>query len=216
MVSALAIIIGALLGVYLFGHNGSTVAVTENTIQKNSSSTPTGNGGKVKNGVEKSGLINTPKPQSRIVTDDFSINLPTGWEETTSTQNISVTAVNIGERIDDSAAQKINFKTYFAVAYEALKERSVNEYIKVFKDFLAMSIPGTVFTKEQDISINGKSAHAIEMELIQDGVGLKVLSVIIEGRGGNVWVMSFNTTKKNWNGYKEMFYSIANSFSLKK
>jgi len=32
----------------------------------------------------------------------------------------------------------------------------------------------------------------------------------------DVWVISFNTTKTGWDGYKEIFYSIADSFSLKK
>jgi len=28
--------------------------------------------------------------------------------------------------------------------------------------------------------------------------------------------MSFNTTKSSWEGYKETFYGVANSFNLKK
>lgn len=156
-------------------------------------------------------------PRGSISTVDFSIDLPAGWEQATTTEGISVKAINAGETTDDPAAQKINFKTYFAVAYEPLGERTMDHYYTIFKDYLSSIIPSARFPKEQDIQLNnGELAHAIEIELTQDDIDLKTLSVMTRGQGNDVWVISFNTAQENWGVYGELFYSVAKSFSLKK
>ena len=128
----------------------------------------------------------------------------------------SAMAVNANESINDPAAQKINFKSYFAVSYDTLQGKSMSEYEQIVKSGLQQTISNVVFTKEQDMTINGKSAHALEAELTQQGVNFKILLVVVRGQGDDVWVMSFNTTKSSWDGYKETFYGVANSFNLKK
>ena len=156
------------------------------------------------------------QPQNKIITDDFSINLPTGWKQTTAAMGASAMAVNANEDINDPTAQKINFKSYLAVSYDIFQGKNMNDYLQTVKNGLSQTISNVIFIKEQDMTINGRPAHAIEMELIQQGVNFKILMVVVKGQGDDAWVISFNTIKSGWDGYKETFYNVANSFSLKK
>ena len=128
----------------------------------------------------------------------------------------SAMAVKINENLNDPVAKKINFKSYFAVSYDTLQDKSMSEYVQIVKNGLQQTVPSVVFTKDQDMMINSRSAHAIEAELIQQGVNFKILLMVIAGEGKDVWVISFNTTKNSWDEYREMFYGVANSFNLKK
>lgn len=166
--------------------------------------------------AETNSPADTQQPQNRITTNDFSINLPAGWQQTTPAMGTSAMAVNVNEQIDDPAAQKINFKSYFAVSYDTLQGGNLNDYIQIVKNQLLQTIPSTTFTREQDMTINGRSTHAIEAELTQQGVNFKILMVAVVGQGEDVWVISFNTTKSVWSEYERMFYGVADSFSLGK
>lgn len=158
----------------------------------------------------------TEQPQNKIITDDFSINLPVGWDQTAPAIGASAMAVKTNENINDPAAQKINFKSYFAVSYDTLQGKSMDDYLQTVKNGLSQAIPDIAFTKEQDMTINNSFAHAIEAEIIQQGVNFKILVVVVAGQGEDIWAISFNTTKGSWDGYEETFYSVADSFSLKK
>lgn len=202
IVIIIVVVAGAtLVGVYFIRHNALT---------------PSGNQGGTESDAGARNLANTGQPQSKIITDDFSIDLPVGWKQTPPAMGASVMAVNANENINDPASQKINFKSYFAVSYDTLKGKSINEYSQTIKDGLSRTFPDVVFAKEQDIAINGNSAHVMEVELIQQGVNFKILMVAVVGHGDDAWVMSFNTTKSGWDGYKETFSDVVKSFSLKK
>ena len=159
---------------------------------------------------------NTEQTQNKIVTDDFEVVIPAGWEKTAPAMGSSAMAVKINENLNDPVAKKINFKSYFAVSYDTLQDKSMSEYVQIVKNGLQQTVPSVVFTKDQDMMINSRSAHAIEAELIQQGVNFKILLMVIAGEGKDVWVISFNTTKNSWDEYREMFYGVANSFNLKK
>lgn len=197
----LGIILAVLIGIYFFRQNKPAVNSTESTAQENLNNTPANE---------------TGQPQNKIVTDDFEIVLPVGWKQAAPAMGASAMAVSANENLNDPAAQKINFRSYFAVSYDTFQGKTMNEYAQTVKDALKQAIPSVVFTKDQDMTINGKSSHGLEAELTQQGVNFKILMVIISGKGDDVWGISFNTTKSGWDGYKETFYSIANSFSLKK
>jgi hypothetical protein len=156
------------------------------------------------------------KPQSQIITDDFSIDLPEGWTQSQPAAGISAIAVNNNENINDPAVQKTGFKAYFAVATEALNGKGTSEYLLNFKEYLLTNIPGIVFTKEYDTAISGRTAHVMEMKFVQEGISFKVLSISLPGDNDDIWVVSFNSTAGNWDGYRDMFYEVANSFVLKK
>jgi hypothetical protein len=226
----LGIILAVLIGIYFIRQNKSLTNPSENIMQQNQNSVPVNSapensatnqmpalneeGTTSSAGTNKQ--TNTEQPQSKLVTDDFDVNLPAGWRQTAPAIGASAMAVNVNESINDPAAQKINFKSYFAVSYDVLQGKSMNEYVQIVKSGLQQSIANVVFTKEQNMTINDKSAHAIEAELTQQGVNFKILMVVVKGQGDDVWVMSFNTTKSSWDGYKETFYGVANSFNLKK
>jgi len=162
------------------------------------------------------GENNQEMSQNKLVTDEFEIYLPEGWIQTAPTMGASAMAVNENEQVSDPAVQAINFRSYLAVSYEALQGKSVTEYLQAVKSGLIELVTDIVFTKDQDLTVNGRAAHAIEAEMTQNGVDFSVLLMVIEGEKDDVWVVSFNTTKSNWAGYKDAFYDVANSFNLKK
>jgi len=154
--------------------------------------------------------------QSKIITDDFSINLPDGWRQANAPAGTTAMAVKFNEHISDPAAKKINFNSYFAVVYDTIGEKSLQEYVDFTKQSLQQVISLVVFVSEANLSINGQQAHKIEMEMTQQGADFKVLLVIVKGQGNDVWTISFNTTKSNWGEYQNVFYNTANSFIVKK
>lgn len=207
----LGVILAVLIGVYFFKQNKSTVNNAENIPQENFGDTNNTTANK------SQGKTNdTAKQfQNKLETDDFSVNLPNGWAKTSPAIGTSAMAINMNENISDPATRKINFKSYFAVSYDTLQSKSMDEYMQTVKSGLQQAIPDIIFTENKNIEINGKPARALEAELAQKGVNFKILMVAIKGNGDDVWVISFNTTKSNWDGYKEIFYYVANSFNLK-
>jgi len=214
IIVSLIIILGIAAGIYFTGENefpGSESAeertvASSNGLEGEESSLP---------GSETGPRAQKEKKENILVKDNFSVNIPEGWIEVAASVGVSAMVVNTNEEMTDPAAKKINFKSYFAVSYDMLQGKTISEYLQTVKSGIEQTIPNVVFTKDQDTTIGGRSAHAIESELAQQGVDFKVLIVVVKGQGDNVWVISFNTTKSSWDGYKETFYSIADSFSLK-
>jgi len=198
-----------LVGFYFVKQNKLLISSPENIIQPNQ--TLVGNQEKMNDGT---GLNN--QTQNKLVTDDFEVTLPAGWEKTAPAIGASAMAVNRNEKLDDPAAQKINFRSYLAVSYDTLQGKGMSEYLQTVKNGLSQVVSNVVFTNEQDIIINDRPAHALEAELTQQGVNFKILMVVITGQGEDVWVMSFNTIKSSWDGYQETLSDIVQSFNLKK
>jgi len=197
---AIIAIVGG-IGFYFIQKNKAPIDSVENTAP--SSQTGTNN------------QVNSEQSQNKLVTDDFEISLPEGWQKTTPAIGASAMAVKADEQLNDPAAQKINFKSYFAVSYDTLQGKSLSEYLQVVKGQLQQTVPGVVFAQEHDTTINGKAARAFEANLTQQGVNFKILMVAIKGIGDDVWVISFNTLQSTWTEYQETFSDIANSFNLK-
>ena len=227
---ALGVTMAVLIGIYFIRQNKSPVNPSENAAQQNQNGVPANSASEntatnqapasnpegTASGTEINKQTDTEQPQNKLVTNDFEVGLPTGWRQTAPAMGASAMAINANKHIDDPAAQKINFKSYFAVSYDTFQGKNMSEYAQTVKSGLQQAISNSIFTKEQDMTINGRSARAMEVELTQQGVNFKILMVIVKGQGDDVWVMSFNTTKSSWEGYKETFYELANSFSLKK
>ena len=170
------------------------------------------NGGLNNEIIEENNFTNNGTDQKTeenlLVKDDFSINVPEGWQETAAPQGISAMVVNINEEVTDPAAKRINFKSYFSISYDSSQGRSREEYLEYTKNILEQSIPEIVFTHQE--------AQAIEAEITQQGVDFKVLIVMVNGVGEeDIWAISFNTTKDKWNEYKDLFYETAGSFLAK-
>ncbi|MDD5696688.1 MAG: hypothetical protein PHO90_01775 [Candidatus Pacebacteria bacterium] len=153
--------------------------------------------------------------QNKLVTDDFELVLPAGWQQTTAPVGASAMAVNNNENLNDAAAQKINFKTYVAVSYDTLQGKTLNEYLQGIEDQLKQAIPGVVFSEKNNATINSRPALGVEANLAQQGVNFRLLMVAVKGDNDDVWVMSFNTLQASWMEYQGTFSDIANSFKLK-
>lgn len=170
---------------------------------------------KNKNNDSADNQKNNGVPQSKIITDDFSIDLPEGWTQAQPPMGTSAMAVNTAEVDNDPAVKKINFRSYFAVSYDQTQGKSLIEYAQKVKNELSQATAGVIFNNEQDIIINNKPARAFDAELTQQGINFKVLVVLILGNGEDIWAISFSATKANWAKYEKTFSEIANSFVLK-
>lgn len=191
-----------LIGFYYLKQNP---IVNPNTVENNN---PTNQNSVGENNQEMS--------QNKLVTDEFEIYLPEGWIQSTPIMGATAMAVNEKEQITDPAVQALNFRSYLAVSYEELQGKTITEYLQAVKSGLIGLVTDIVFTKEEGLTVNGRVAHTIEAEMTQNGVDFSVLMVVVEGEKDDVWVVSFNTIKSSWAGYKDAFYSVANSFNLKK
>ncbi|MDD5606797.1 MAG: hypothetical protein PHN37_02980 [Candidatus Pacebacteria bacterium] len=214
ILSLIIIILIILIGFYIF------VIKQNNIINLGKDTTDEGLGLQDNNNlleVDSSEILNDIiEEKNKIITDDFSIELPLGWNKIDSTiPGVLAMAINSNEKINDLAAQKINFKSYLAISLDILEEKTINEYLQTIKNELQKNIPNIIFYDETDLVINGKTTCAVEAEMIQQGVNFKVLILVIKQDNENVWVLSYNTTKSNWDKYKEEFSNSANSFILK-
>jgi len=156
------------------------------------------------------------KPQTKIITDEFTIDLPAGWKQTPAAIGALAMGINASEDVIDPAARRINFKSYYAVSFDTLQGKTLGEYLQTVKDELRLVASNPLFSNEGEITINGRSARAIEAEVFQQGTDFKVLIIAVAGEKEDVWVITFNTTKSGWKENKEIFSTIANSFILKK
>ncbi len=203
-VSIIAIaVVAVLAGLYFIKQNKVLTNSPENIGQQAS----TGN---------QNNEAGNQQSQNKLVTDDFDIVLPVGWKKTEPAIGTSAMAINVNEQLNDPAAQKINFRSYFAVSYDTLQGKSMAEYMQTTKYALSQTVSSAVFANEQDVNINGRAVRAVEVELTQQGVNFKILIVAIRGEGDDVWIISFNTIKSSWDGYREIFSNIVRSFNLKK
>ena len=144
----------------------------------------------------------------------FSVKLPEGWTETDSVPGAAATAMNNQEQITDPGAQKINFQTYYSVVYDTFNEKTEKDYLEKIKDSLKQGFSEIQIFDAEKKSINGKDIYFIESELKQSGVEFKVL-LAVNIIDKEVWIISFNTLKSNWDKYKDLFYQIAESFKIK-
>lgn len=172
--------------------------------------------GKDKPVEEKIPENNDQQSQSKIVTDDFDVVLPAGWEKIQPMMGTLAMANKADEKLNDPPAEKINFKTYFAISYDTSEVENLSEYMEMAKQQVLQNIPNAIFLNERDMTINERPAHVVESELSQQGVDFKVLMVIIAGEGDDIWGISFNTVESKWEEYEGEFFDIVESFNLKK
>ncbi len=159
---------------------------------------------------------NNQEPTANLIDEpEFSMKISEGWTRVTPPQNVAAMVVNIGEEITDPEAQKIGFKTYYTASHDVLAGRTSDEYLEAAKGDLDKALPGITYTKEEDSSFDGQDASIVEAEVTQMGVNFKVLLVFIWHENENVWVLSFDTSKSNWDGYRDLFYSTAQTFHVK-
>ena len=166
--------------------------------------------------VEENEINNKANEERNVLAnDDFSIILPQGWRGSPAPGGVSAIAINVDEEINDPAAKKINFKSYFAITYDTLGDRSREEYIQYVKDNLNLLFTEINLTEEKQITVGENDAYAIEFGITQQGANFKVLMILVWGKKGDVWVLSLNTVEDKWEDYKSLFYQAADGFQIK-
>ena len=150
-----------------------------------------------------------------LANDYFSINLPQGWKGVPAPVGISAMAINTNEEINDPVAKKMNFKSYLAIIFDSLQERSKEEYVEYTKNTLEQTFSALKIVSDRQILVNGEEARAIEIELTEQGCDFKTLIVLVWGKSGDVWQISFNTTMGKWEEYQSLLNQTINSFQVK-
>jgi hypothetical protein len=143
----------------------------------------------------------------------YTIKVPDKWGEEDNPGAYSM-IINSKEQIEDLNAQKINFRTYYSVVRDALGENNPADYFQNIIDSLKVQFSEIKIVKQEDQDLPAGKVHFIQTEIKQQNIDFAVLlAVFIKDR--NVWVISFNTLKSNWDKYQDLFYEIAGSFNIK-
>lgn len=202
VIIAAVVVIGAGAGVYL---------ATRKTNQN--ANTAAGNTAAVNRNVNATANATTAV-DGLYVGDDFTVTQPAGWVQGQIPGTL-VSFQNIKEsHAADSAAAKINFKSYIAVSFDNRNGQSLDQVYQTTIDGITASIPATNIFATSNETVNSLPAKFAAMELSQQDVAYTVLMTIYIA-DGKYYVMSFNTTTEKWIGYKDKFYEVARSFKLK-
>ena len=152
--------------------------------------------------------------QGKIEKDGFIIDLPEGWGETEAVSGSLATAFNSNELINNENAQKVGFRSYYSVIYDVFSEENNENYLKKIKNSLQQSFPEVKLSDGESQTPDGTTIYYIEADLNQQDIDFKVL-LAVNIKNNDVWIISFNTLKENWEGYKNLFYQIAENFKIK-
>jgi hypothetical protein len=145
----------------------------------------------------------------------FSINIPEGWMEQPSISGVTATIVKEIEEHEEPELKNINFKSYFMVTYDEMKDRTMPEYVEYIKEQVTNSIPDFVVDKEEVVEINGQEGYSIEGHERQQGADFKSLLVLVRDKADGIWLVSFNTAQKDWEKYTGTAQETINSFVVK-
>ena len=144
----------------------------------------------------------------------YSVSVPEGWVEVQAPTGASTMVVNALEQQTDPNLQKINFRTYYSVSYD-MSSSTLADYVKLNKNSLTQLIQGVTFSNEKEVTINGRDAYSMDMQLTQQGVDFKVKMVTFRGNGNDIWILALNTVPAYWDGYQDTFNQVINSFTIK-
>jgi len=155
--------------------------------------------------------------QKNILTKDyFSIQIPDGWQETRGRPGISAMISNLDEENKDQAVRDMDFKSYFAVAYENAMDKTMEEFVEYTKNEIFQSGTEIKIISEENIIINSREAYLIESELRQQDADFKAFIVIVKGDGNDMWFITFNTALNDWRRYESLFDEVIQGFTILK
>jgi hypothetical protein len=194
-----------------FGPNDTGDNMETEKLENEEDKVEDAEGGEMKDGKDDA----KEEERNVLANEDFSIILPQGWQGSPPPIGASAIAIKLNETINDPAARKINFKSYFAISFDTLGDRSRGEYIQSIKDSLGGLSTEVNFTEEKQISVDGRDAYAVEIGIVQQGANFKVLMILVWGEKGDIWALSLNTVEEKWEDYRSLFYQTANDFQIK-
>ncbi len=167
-------------------------------------------------GINRGEIREKGEPEDKTVLGNgFSIKVPQGWAEQQNPMGVSLMAVDILSPVSNERARQINFHPYYTVTLDSLQGLEEKQYIEILKQAVAQATPGVIFQNENTLEINANKAYALEGELTQNEIDFKILIILIRGKGNDIWVVSFNTTKVDWDQSASKFTEIANSFLIR-
>lgn len=154
--------------------------------------------------------------ESRYEGEDFSTVIPKDW--TKSQQPLPgtlLTLYKIGEsHADDPNAQKINFKSYMAISFDRTQGKTSSQILDLIKQSLSQLSPTAKISQLPQETVDNQTAQLVEVSLAQQDVNFRVLIAVVI-KGDKYFTLSANTTEKKWASYKEDFYKVLKSLSLK-
>ena len=152
---------------------------------------------------------------STVLKDGFSVVVPEGWSEKPAPMGASMMVINTSQKTSDERAKLINFQDYYTVLLDSQENLGEGEYIEILKNQLKQVAPDIEFFNEKFLEVNANEAYTFEANMRQNEIDFKILMVTINGKGNDVWVLTFNTTELDWDEYFDVFQEVVNSFSIR-
>jgi hypothetical protein len=166
------------------------------------------------NEADLKGVPPTNQTTNNIVTDDFEITPPPGWEGRPAPEGVLAIAIKPSEVMTDTEATKIGFKSYFAVTKDTLQGNTKEEYVSFIGEELKKISSSVTLDTVWSTKVDRKDATVLDISMTQENINFKI-SMFLVWNGDDIWVISFNTTEDKWNEYQDAFFTSGNSFRLK-
>jgi len=130
-----------------------------------------------------------------IIKDKFNILLPQDWQEINSVDKSIVFSAQ-------------NSQNSYHVTYDVVEDAYKIDYLTYVKQSILKVSPQVKFTLE--------NKDEIEAELSQNKAIYKSWIKIIWGDNNEVYLLSFNSLKSDWESNKQIFDKVMDSFEIKK
>jgi hypothetical protein len=153
-------------------------------------------------------------PKKIIENKFFSVKLPEGWIEVEPVYGSIATVVKNQELINDTYAQKLNFRSYYSVLRDTVGDKTEQEYLEEIKNSLKKNFTDIMISDEEIKESNGAKIYFMESKLNEQNVDFTIL-LAVNIKDQDVWTISFNTLSEKWEEYKDIFYQISDSFERK-
>ena len=163
------------------------------------------------NEADLKGVPPTNQTTNNIVTDDFEITPPPGWEGRPAPEGVLAIAIKPSEVMTDTEATKIGFKSYFAVTKDTLQGNTKEEYVSFIGEELKKISSSVTLDTVWSTKVDRKDATVLDISMTEN-INFKI-SMFLVWDGDDIWVISFNTTEDKWNEYKDAFFTSGSSFS---
>lgn len=151
--------------------------------------------------------------QSRYTGDTFSILPPEGWEQK-SIQGTLVAFEDPGDSYSEGSVETTNqFRSYVAVVFDNVHERTLAEIVELNKDATIQVNPSTTFSNETSETIDGQPATILEGQITQQDINFSIFMAFLM-KDNRYFVITGNTVTDKWDDYKTSFYSVARSFQF--
>ena len=146
-------------------------------------------------------------PKKIIENKFFSVKLPEGWIEVEPVYGSIATVVKNQELINDTYAQKLNFRSYYSVLRDTVGDKTEQEYLEEIKNSLKKNFTDIMISDGEIKESNGAKIYFMESKLNEQNVDFTIL-LAVNIKDQDVWTISFNTLSEKWEEYKDIFLKL--------